>query len=139
MEGDVLTGLPISSAGDTHSVAMIEEYISTPGGTTVEILSAQGVAITDSFSTPMSTGQIIRVLNRDGQVLSEMPIVVMGDVLGRGELNIAQLVRLAHACIGERPLTGLYEAAGDFQGNGRIDIADVVREAQMIVNRSSRS
>ena len=84
---------------------------------------------------PISTGQIIEVKDSTGRVVSETTIIVPGDVLGTGNLNIAQLVRLASACTGERPLTGVYRAAGDFGSNGRVDISDVVREARMIADR----
>ena len=133
--GDVVVGLPISTRDDLHSVGMLGTYLTVPSGCTMEVFTAQDVRITDSFETPLSTGQIIRVFDRDGAVIARATVIVKGDVLGRGEINIAQLVRLAQACTGARPLTGVYEAAGDFTtpSNNRIDIADVVREADLIV------
>lgn len=52
-------------------------------------------------------------------------LIIDGDVLGNGQLSIAQVVRLAKAITGAAPLAGLYEQAGDLNGSGRLDIADL--------------
>lgn len=132
VSGTVVTGVPISTNRNLYEVAAFPSYVTVPQGCTVEIVTPELQPVPQS--DPISTGQIVRVLDRDGVILSRATIIVSGDVLGTGELNIAQLVRLAQACTGERPLSGAYLAAGDFQHNNRIDISDVVREANMIVN-----
>ena len=58
-------------------------------------------------------------------------LVASGDVLGTGELNIAQLVRMAQALNGSQPLTGAYLAAADFDGSG-LQITDLVTEARLL-------
>lgn len=135
--GQVLVGLPISTRTEEYATNTIGAYVTSPSGTRIQILTDDYELIPTSAIVPFATGQIIRVSSTAGAVLEETPIIVQGDVLGTGELNIAQLVRLAQACTGERPLAGIYRAAGDFGRNNRIDIGDVVREAQMIVQSRS--
>lgn len=64
-------------------------------------------------------------------------IVVHGDVLGNGMLNIAQVVRLAQAINGSKPLTGLYLLAGDINRNGTVDISDLSILAEWLVKSHS--
>ena len=135
MQGDLLIGLPISVPATEYPADTLSMFISIPDGTYMELLDAEGRIITGDRSILLSTGQEVRVLSGNGLLLAEAKIVVMGDVLGTGRLSIAQLVRLAKACIGERDLSGVYLIAGDFQENRFIDIADVAREANMIVER----
>lgn len=78
----------------------------------------------------VGTGMSARWKTSSGEQ-SAAQFVVMGDVLGSGQLNIAQLVRIARAVAGDAALEGPYLAAGDWDGNGRIDIADLTREAQL--------
>lgn len=52
-------------------------------------------------------------------------VVIKGDVMGTGLLNISQLVRMAEDLTDRRKLTGLYELAGDINGNGEVDIVDL--------------
>lgn len=66
----------------------------------------------------------------DGHADSAL-FVAAGDVLGTGELQIAQLTRMARALNGAEPLTGAFLAAADFDGNG-LQIPDLVREAQLL-------
>ena len=135
VQGDLLVGLPISVPATEYPADTLSMFISIPDGTYLELLDAEGRIITGDRSILLSTGQEVRVLSGNGLLLAEAKIVVMGDVLGTGRLSIAQLVRLAKACIGERDLSGVYLMAGDFQENRFIDIADVAREANMIVER----
>ena len=129
--GEVITGIPISTNATVFPVREIGAFVEAPEGTTITVLQADRQPAAPS--QPISTGQIIRVASSSGATISEATIIVAGDVLGTGEINIAQLVRLAKACIGEVTLSGPYRAAGDFSNNGRIDIGDVVREARMFV------
>lgn len=47
-------------------------------------------------------------------------------------MNISQLVRVAQALTGQRPLEGAYFQAGDFNGSGSIDIGDLTAVAALL-------
>ena len=75
---------------------------------------------------------MIAVFANDSDIpVREAAIVVTGDVLGTGVLNIAQLTRMAKALNGSDPLTGVYEKAGCFNGSS-IMIADLVAMARLL-------
>lgn len=63
----------------------------------------------------------------------QMPILVEGDVLGTGTLNIAQLVKMAAAVSSSEALSGIFARAADLNGNGKVDISDVAQEAQRLI------
>ena len=83
------------------------------------------------YDAPLATGDSVIWYDEAGnRRTTEM--VVKGDVLGTGVINIAQLVRLAQALNGNWPLYGVYRIAGDLNGNGYIDIGDLVAEAELL-------
>lgn len=111
-----------------EAVSWFEDF----SGTHVEILDAQHeVAAPEA---PLATGMTATLVrNADHAVLDEAPIVVQGDVLGTGEINIAQLVAMARDLNGTQALTGLYLQAGDLDTDGHITIVDLVKEAHMLI------
>lgn len=76
-----------------------------------------------------------RLIIRDeaGNEIGGGILVLQGDVLGSGSMNISQVVRVAQALTGVRPLEGAYLKAGDFNGTGKIDIADLVAETALLI------
>lgn len=131
-----LLGLPISTRQKNYPAVSIGSYVEVSAGNSLLVCTVNGKPIEpDDRTVPFSTGQSLRVLH-SGQIIMQTTVVVAGDVLGTGQLSIAQLVRIAQACTGSRPLSGAYLYAGDLSGSGRIDIGDVVREAQMIAGRA---
>lgn len=83
------------------------------------------------YGAPLATGDSVVWYDAAGNRRTT-ELVVKGDVLGTGILGISQLVRLAQALNGSRPLQGVYRIAGDLNGNGGIDIGDLVAEAQLL-------
>lgn len=92
--------------------------------------------ITDDPQTPAATG-LAALWTSEGKTASAA-LVVGGDVLGSGVLNIAQLVRMAQALNGTRPLSGVFLAAADFNGGG-LEITDLVHEAELLTQESAIS
>lgn len=84
---------------------------------------------------PIATGEHVSVtLVEDIRGVRLFQVIVRGDVLGTGQLSIAQVVRLAAALNGTHPLSGLYAQAGDLNGSGRIDISDLTVLAGWLVS-----
>ena len=78
----------------------------------------------------LGTGcRIVREISTEEGEPQSAVIVLGGDVLGTGVMNVAQVVRLAEALSGQEPLEGVYAAAGDLDSSGQIDIGDLTREA----------
>lgn len=127
--GTVLEGIAIGRPNDFTSVADVISSFDRPGGTSVLISDARGEEC--ELIAPAATGDVIRLYDSDGHE-TNITIVVSGDVMGSGILNISQLVRLAKAITGIDPLAGVYLMAGAVTGGLRITIADLVRLAQML-------
>lgn len=86
-----------------------------------------------------ATGQHALGINLDQSNYVMVSLIIKGDVLGTGLLNIAQLTRLAQDLNGSKPLAGVYAEAGDLNGNGRIDIGDLPILAQWLTGRIPRT
>lgn len=96
------------------------------------ITTPQGASV--PWNTPTSTGQIVTVRDTEGNIISRATIIVKGDVLGIGRINLSQLVRMAEAFRGANPLTGAFLAAGQWISSGgsqSITLTDLVIEAQL--------
>lgn len=78
-----------------------------------------------------ATGDRI-AFHRNGELLSEVTVIVDGDVLGSGVMSLSQLVRMAAALSRGNPLRGVHLLAGDFTGSGSIDLSDIVHEAALL-------
>lgn len=102
----------------------------------MQVINAEGDPLPPT--QPVGTGCVVEVLSEDGLILNSVTIVVKGDVLGTGELDVAQIVRMAQALNRSEPLTGVFLDAGKLTtGGGGINIADLVELAHMIVNSNS--
>lgn len=85
-----------------------------------------------SAESVVYTGSRLQLRNDTSQETADtVTIIVTGDVLGTGVLSLSQLVRMAQALDGSRPLQGVFLKAGDFTGDGNITLTDLVREAQL--------
>lgn len=80
----------------------------------------------------VATGDTIRLTVVDQPVM-DGHVVITGDVAGTGTTSgITQLVRMAEALKGEKPLDGAFLLAGDFTGNGKIDTTDLVQAVRFM-------
>ena len=131
--GSILTGVPISTHSKMYSAADLRASIAVPTGMQAVITDAAGAALPEA--QPVGTGCRVEVRSSAGTLVSTATLVVKGDVTGTGELNIAQVVRLAKDMTGAEPLHGVYWEAGKVgpYPNDRINIADLVALAKMLV------
>lgn len=132
--GKVLTGdaLMITRSGHTAGqVLPMADASPSSEGTIKEIAGDSGVLQSGDV---VGTGDVMRLVNSGNaaEIYDEATIAVLGDVLGNGQMSIAQIVTMCHAITGARPLTGVYLLAGDFNGNGQIDIADLMKAALIL-------
>ena len=132
VEGPVLAGIPVSTEDTVYRVAAMRRWFSVPEGASYQVLRATGQPAVPT--DPIATGMHVVVTAQDGTVLIDTTVVVMGEVLGTGIMNIAQIVRAAQDLNGTRALTGPYLAAADFNGNGFVDISDLVRMAWILTD-----
>lgn len=115
VEGTFLTGA-------SGSVGSLLGQLSAPDSMTLEVIRPDGSPL--HAAAELATGQVVQAC-ADGQPVASAVIVVAGDVTGNGTLGIGQLVRLAAACMGTKPLQGAYLLAGDMNGNRTVDVGDM--------------
>lgn len=129
--GSVLLGVPIGTAAKPVTVTDLLKSISVPTNANAAVLSADGEVLADDAS--VGTGCFVEVRSAD-QAIMTIAVVVRGDVLGTGVLNITQVVRLARAINGEAPLEGVYLEAALLTGGSNVNIADLVTLAKMLLD-----
>ena len=130
-EGNILTGIPISADGATNTAADVLESVAVPEGMELTLSNAEGEEL--NATAPVGTGCVLSVVDAQGNTVSTVTVVVKGDVLGTGLLDIGQLTRLAQDLNGTEPLTGVYRDAAQLSGNsGSINIVDLVILATML-------
>lgn len=122
-------------AGKTApAVRQLTDDLAVEGGT-VTIRDADGTRLTPE--APCGTGCIVEGYSREEETLLAVAyLIVDGDVLGTGQMNIAQLVTVCQAMLGTVSLTPLAFAAVDADSSGRIEITDVVAEARRLAGLS---
>lgn len=123
-----VTGFEAARASEAPTVRDLLKNIGVQGGTSVTVVNADGVEA--SPAAPLRTGQVVTVV-QNGEIVMEAPVVVRGDVLGTGEMTLAQVVRLADALRGVSPLEGAFLQAGDFTGSGTVTLTDLVQQAKL--------
>lgn len=125
-EQTLLTGFEAKGARLGTTVAALKEQFGLDVGVIMRITDA------DSHQTDMSgilrTGQTV-TLEMDEQNVLWATIVVAGEVLGIGHMNLTQIVRLVDAYVGTKLPTGAFFEAGDSDGNGTISLTDLVMHA----------
>lgn len=86
-------------------------------------------------ATTVCTGYKLWLIDmtQNGRVVDEVTIVVLGDVLAEGTVNLSQVVRMAEAFRNPLadPLEGPLLLAGDFYRTGAVALTDLVFEAQL--------
>lgn len=76
----------------------------------VQILKADKTPNTDIIAT----GNIVQIIsNKDNSIVSEIPIVIYGDINGDGQINGKDLLYLQQHLLGIINLTGVYAEAAD--------------------------
>ncbi|MBD5559684.1 MAG: hypothetical protein HDQ87_04910 [Clostridia bacterium] len=105
-----------------------------PQGYTLEIRTADGQPAAADARAETGT-QLILIDNAGGETVDRVILVIRGDVLGAGIMNIAELHAMAQGLNGERTLEGAYALACDMNSVTGIDIGDIVAGAQ-ILNRT---
>ena len=126
-----IIGIPIArQVSERMSVAELKREFAPVSGTTLRVVNQNGVEQTDTEAAV--TGTVVRLENSEGTVIGRATVLITGDVLGSGLINIAQLVRLAQDLNKDRVLLGVFELAGDITRTGEINIVDLVKEAQLL-------
>ncbi|HBU11818.1 MAG TPA: hypothetical protein DEB31_03560 [Clostridiales bacterium] len=133
--GELITNIdaaPSNGSAAMTAADLIGQFDSsaiTAAGCTIAVLDKDGDTAADSM--PVGTGTVIQLLNSDGEVISSITVVIMGDIQGNGKADVGDYVLLAQAASQVEPLTGVYLKAADINGNDRADVGDYVRLAQM--------
>lgn len=115
------SSVPFGVDAGTTVAEVVAMWI-TPGASIGE--SEQSEALPGD--TIAATGMVIRKDNMSAKIF------VRGDVLGTGKLSLTQLIRLAQALSGAKPLEGVFDMAGDLNGNGTIDLTDLTMLAGLL-------
>lgn len=112
-----------------------QDELSVFGKLTLEPYAADGSLIpeADRADRKPATGEHILAIASSRYVLIE--VVILGDVLGSGQLSIAQLTRMAQALTGVKPLEGPYAEAADLNDDGSFNIADLTTLANWLTGR----
>lgn len=93
------------------------------------VLNKDGEVITGK--TAIGTGAKIQTVV-EGEVIKEITVVIMGDVSGRGSVDIGSLVMMANHIKNNGGLEGAFAMAADMNGNSIIDIGDFVQVANLL-------
>lgn len=120
----------LEAGAQAPRAATLYEGITAQGGS-LEVLSAGGERVAPEDG--VGTGCIVQGAGPEGEFLGRAHVIVRGDLLGTGVMNVGQLVAVAQALTGLRALTPLELAAIDLNDSGGVDIADLAREAQMLL------
>ena len=87
----------------------------------------------------IGTGTILELSNRSGEVVDTAVVLMPGDVLGTGTIEISDLTRLAAAVSGEDPLEDVYAMAADVDQSGTIDEGDMALLATVLTRKAARA
>lgn len=123
-----LIGLTVRPAATAVRIGALLRMFVIPAGITGSAWRGEGVLHADDI---VATGDTVR-FGSGSDYLDTLHVLVAGDVLGTGVLNVAQVARLAQAINGTQPLRGPYLQAADVNGSGSLDISDLVREAHLL-------
>lgn len=92
---------------------------------TVQLVSADGTA--RDTAEAVRTGDRLRLLDTNNQVHRELPIIILGDITGSGQITILDLLRLQRFLLNLAQLEGPFLQAADVNQNGTVDILDLLR------------
>lgn len=127
----VLIGLTAGSERTACTVGDVLDQIVVPEGGAARITRNGADLPASDF---VATGDIVAF---DPSAAQAWTIIVRGDVLGTGILDLPQIIRMAQAINGIDPLTGYFAAAADFNGDGSCDLTDLVQESRLYTQSSA--
>ena len=73
-------------------------------------------------------------ITADGEVLSELIIVIKGDVTGDGALNSRDIAAIQKEIMEIEKLLGAYATAGDMNGDANVNSRDIAALQKKILN-----
>lgn len=126
------TGSFLIGLSATHNSLAVSDLISmfrVSDGEQVVVRNLDGTVMDGNATVGTGSEVILRAVNGEEK---RCALVIAGDVLGTGTINISQLVRLARALTGTEALTGPYLMAADLNGSGTPDIGDLTMEAKLL-------
>ncbi len=74
----------------------------------------------------MMTGDMVRSAYENGTVVVDLPVIILGDVNGDGDIAKRDMDLLQWHLLGTRPLRGAYLAAADVNQDGAVDNMDLL-------------
>ena len=128
--GLILTGITAEKQ-DAVTAGALAARFTLPDNEQIKIYDRSGVVC--QTDKAVATGDQFELTSDTGR-RETVTIIVRGDVLGTGKLDIAQLVHMAKSLTGQTQLSWPYELAGTLVGTGKINIADLVAEAQLLIS-----
>lgn len=98
------------------------------------VLLASGLFASTSLAIPDDKATVDVVESEwEGEVTLTIPMILLGDVNGDGNVTGDDVDAVAKHIVGQAPDV-FYEEAADINGDGKIDAADIVLIVKMILN-----
>ncbi|MDD3392929.1 MAG: hypothetical protein PHE54_05270 [Bacilli bacterium] len=83
------------------------------------------VRVSNLANNKIKTGTVVEVIE-NGVVKTSYVLVVKGDTLGRGVVDISNIVHIVDAVLGEETLSSIYSMASDLNDDNSTDISDII-------------
>ena len=119
---------PYCFSGPITVASLQAELDAAQQGSVVHVVGSGGAELTDGN---VGTGSVIEVF-RNGQLLSRVTAVVLGDLTGDGTVTRQSGNLLYEYCVGLRTLSGVYLQAADIDRDGKVDSSDILKIKSMI-------
>ena len=138
-ERKISTNIVVSNEKDNDNIKIVDPTMSInefeksiQTNYTVEILDQNLNKVTDK-DKKLQTGMIVNII-KDSTILNTYQVIVKGDLLGTGEMDSADLLKLARYKSGlDTNLSGVYLQASDLNQNGvYAEYADLLKMARII-------
>lgn len=84
------------------------------------------IRLTNLAGDKIKTGTIVEVVE-NGQVKNSYVLVVKGDTLGRGIVDISNIIHIVDVVLGSESLSDIYSLASDLNNDDNLDITDIIR------------
>ena len=96
--------------------------------TKLQIWNATETTEITNLSTPVATGQIVKLVDlTTGNELDRKVVVVVGDTSGDGEIDLFDAVKILNHYLEKELLVGPYLVAADTSKDGEVDLFDAVK------------
>lgn len=128
-EASYLIRIPIEITRKQPATAKaLLDWVEVPEGMHLEITDVGGkpLGLDDRVAT---AHRFAAVSDKDGSTAQTGLIVVAGDILGTGTINMTQLVRMARVYTGLDELESPFAHAASLSGEGDVSLSDLVIEA----------